>query len=604
MDTNTGGFLKPGSTDVSKVKDLQKKLKLEGIDIVVNGEFGKATETAVMNYKKSIGINDGFLTKNGSFAITPIVTPQMWGVLNASVAARLNPNGNITSGTYSPPVTKTELDWAKQLQQKISQFGYKPSQPERQKYDDIYQRQQMAKQIANGSVNPTQASPPTKEEMDWAKDMAVKMGQFGYKPNNAEKAKYQEIYQKNKISKSSPAQTEQPAENQTKINSGVTKAEMDWALKLQQMIKSGYQPNPQQEAKYNEIFAKYNSSQVNTPPQNQGVSKADYNWAVNFVNQVKNGYQPSAAEEARYQEIFQAQKTQKNSGSPTESELKWASHLEDRVNSQGYMPTQKEKETYENIFSRYNASQGNNQTQNSVATQSVSNNLGPEYTPPQQNQQPMLTSDGSKPTEAEVQWALTLEKKVKTNNYQPNQTELAAYNDISNRLINFNNKTAVDPLHGRSVQNMAQNIQPTGPATQGAVTQQELDWAQELQTKVSQGYKPSQTEMTMYTSIYNRAQGGGSQPQVNNNQQPNFNNNQPVSGNDDLPALENGNTQYQQPNIGPTINAPMLTVNSSSSDPELQWALGLLDKVQKGYPPTQEEALKYEQIIAKNRIAQ
>jgi peptidoglycan hydrolase-like protein with peptidoglycan-binding domain len=60
MKANPEGFLKPGSTDVSKVNDLQKKLKLTGMNIVVNGNFGDATEKAVISFKKSVGINDGY----------------------------------------------------------------------------------------------------------------------------------------------------------------------------------------------------------------------------------------------------------------------------------------------------------------------------------------------------------------------------------------------------------------------------------------------------------------------------------------------------------------------------------------------------------------
>src|SRR5438876_699712 len=83
------------------------------VNVVVNGQFGPATEQAVINFKKNVGINDGFLTKKGEYAVTPVVTPQTWNMINAQVASKLNPGGNIASGSYVPPVAAEELNWAK-----------------------------------------------------------------------------------------------------------------------------------------------------------------------------------------------------------------------------------------------------------------------------------------------------------------------------------------------------------------------------------------------------------------------------------------------------------------------------------------------------------
>ena len=256
MDNNPDGYLKPGSNDIGKVSDLQKKLKYLGSNnIVVNGTFGDATEKAVINFKKSVGINDGFLAKNGEFAVTSIVTPQMWGLLNASVASRLNPNSNINSGNYAPPVTAKELEWAKDFSHKVTKLGFKASPQDTAKYNDIYQRQRMNLQSNAGVIQPTDIKPPTPKELAWAKEVAVKKKEFGYTPTPEVVKKYNEIVQRQQLSKQTQVaptqQTPQPVQAQTQI---LTQENLAWAGNLMANMKRGYQPNPAEEAKYKAIF--------------------------------------------------------------------------------------------------------------------------------------------------------------------------------------------------------------------------------------------------------------------------------------------------------------------------------------------------------------
>ena len=70
MKSNPQGYLKPGENDVTATTDLQKKLKVVGYNVTVNGQFGNSTEQAVIRFKNSVGINDGYLTKNGKLCLS------------------------------------------------------------------------------------------------------------------------------------------------------------------------------------------------------------------------------------------------------------------------------------------------------------------------------------------------------------------------------------------------------------------------------------------------------------------------------------------------------------------------------------------------------
>jgi hypothetical protein len=763
IEANPDGYLQPGSSDVVKVKDLQKKLSFIGIKTVVNGEFGPATEQQVINFKKSVGINDGFLREKGDYAVTGVVTPQTWNILNAQVASKLNPNGNITNGSYVPPVTSAELQWAKDIQAKSLQFGYKLTPAERQKYEGIYQRQQMNK---NNTFNPNSVPAPTSQEMDWARELNNKIKQFGYKPNPQEIQRYQDIAQRQRIAKAQqnqPVQQTQQTQQQNNLPGGVTQAEMTWAANLMNKVRGGYRTTPDEEIKYQDIFSRSKAQNTNTQQAVIPPTQAEMQWASNLENKVNSqGYSPSPAEKAKYEEIYNRSKaanstsTQSASSIPvSQAELSWAQGFEAKVTNQGYQATPEEKARYESIYTRLN---------------SVGLEKGPG-TP---------AGPVQKPTDQELAWAMELERKTKEEKYQPTQNELAIYNDIAGKMENYtkaqqqangatpdelawastmynkmqggykptpqemgilnsiqskiqggqqttapvnnnpvsqpnNNPVANDPTSNfTAVTEFAYNAQtinafkaafpgvtyaggsipylpaaagkqaaqqfgfgsvselqsavganvdgkfgpetyfrlmgaqstgggqtvnkPTG-ASQGGVTQAELDWAVDLQTRFSGGYKPNDQEMAKYTDIFNRYKASGNQvvePSNNNNvasgsgaptqaeldwavalqsklstgYQPtaqdkaryeDIYNRYNASNGQVAPPI---NTQPVNSAYTPTIapNTPTANIDQNGTDPELQWALQLLDKVQQqGYMPTDAEIQKYEQVIAKNQ---
>ncbi len=768
IKSNPQGFLQPGSTDMGRVKDVQTKLNYLGMNMTVNGQFGSATEQAIIRFKKSVGINDGFLDKSGQWAVTPIVTPQTWSLLNSQVANKLNPSTNLANSSFKTPVTPQEMDWAKGMANKIQQFGYKPSEPERQRYENIYQRASQNGAVATQTQQPQAVTPPSDQEMNWAKGMANKVQQQGYKPTQQEIVAYQNIFNRNKAANEYKAQaqntkqvqqTQQPQANQ----GGVSPAEMSWATSLMQRVQQGYKPTADEQIKYQGIFDRskvQQTTQTQAPQQNNSpVTQNELTWAKNLETKVSQGYNPTQQEKDDYQNIYTrsqgggatapTQQTQQQSGTPvTQDELAWAQDLENKVNTQGYKPTQQEVTAYENIFNR-----AKNQTTPSQTQQPVQNT--------------QTVENSQRPSQQEVNWALELEQKSKTG-YQPTQSELAMYNDIASRLTNnseatqqvsqnntqvqqpvnqpdisneqpvqdnsvsnepfsYNQSTinnfksafpgvsfkgnsvpylptnvakqvatdygftsvselqsaigaSVDGKFGpetffkldqakrrgnqspeqtqtRPVQNATSVSQTSNAVNQNGVTQAELDWAVGLQDKFSQGYNPTQDEQVKYTDIFKRYQDSGNQvieentntqatslaPTQSNTSAPTqqevdwasnlqvkigqghqpsqhevaqytdiFNryqaNDNQVSQQANQPAQttqQNGGfippqSNQSQYNLDP--NTPTVGVDTSRADQNLQWALELLDKVQQqGYVPTNEEASRYEQVIAQNQ---
>lgn len=630
MKANPEGYLKPNSTDTSKVLDLQKKLKLTGMNIVVNGTFGDATEKAVINFKKSVGINDGYLTKNGDFAVSGIVTPKMWNILNSSVAARLNPNGNISAGTYAPPVTQAELNWAKQLSDKITQFGYKPSQAERAKYEEIFQRQRMNMQVNSGNLSTSDITPPTTQEIQWAKELATKVQNYGYKPSPQEKQTYSDIAERQKLSKSSTQTTQQPSQ--------LSQAELDWAVNMMQKIKSGYSPTPQEEVAYKKIFDLYSQQQVSGDVKKNSIPSTDeLKWASELEKKVDAGYHPTKSEKAQYDDIFA--RYEKTKPQTFEEQLKWAKDLEVKVNQQGYKPSEDEISKYNDIKSKLDA-------QNAEKTSKVDKTEQTEVV--NQPQDPLHGSS----VEIFGKVGNALNSWNKTHAGQPFPRENIFYpsvqgNLVSQALLNKEAKKGGDYLTRLSISGNApalyipslnssqassyqfsdgkifnrsinqeqttqqqeeetQEVQQTSrPQTQqvvsnpNAVSQEELDWAKTIEEKVNQGYKPSQAELDMYNDIFARYQSSG----VNTNSQP-----------VEQPRVQQNTTQVQRPQQVQQTNEPVYTQNVqpqtteqvsidvSNGSPELKWALQLLDRVQQGYQPTQQEIAQYEQIIAQNQV--
>ncbi len=93
--------------------------------------------------------------------------------------------------------------------------------------------------------------------------------------------------------------------------------------------------------------------------------------------------------------------------SVSQQEIDWGISLENKVKG-GYQPTQEEVAKYENIAQRLAASQTQQQHKTNTSVETVS--------------------------DEELKWALSLEEKLKSKNYQPTQEETAKYQNIAQRL--------------------------------------------------------------------------------------------------------------------------------------------------------------------------
>jgi hypothetical protein len=127
------------------------------------------------------------------------------------------------------------------------------------------------------------------------------------------------------------------------------------------------------------------------------------------------------------------------------------------------------------------------------------------------------------------------------------------------------------------VQDVQQPVSAQPPSAQ------ELDWASKFAEAVKNNYKYSPEELAQYKDIFSRYQAsGGAQQPVAQPQAPQVSS-QPV-----------GNALAGQPTS---------RINAGSGDPDLNWALQLLDAVKQGYVPTEQENQKYEQVIARNQAS-
>lgn len=633
MKANPEGFLKPGSTDVSKVNELQKKLKLTGMNIIVNGNFGDATEKAVISFKKSVGINDGYLNKNGDFAVTGIVTPKMWNILNSSVAARLNPNGNINAGTYAPPIAQGELNWAKDLSNKITKFGYKPSQSERARYEEIFQRQKMNEQVNSGNLTTNDITPPTQRELTWAKDLINKIQNYGYTPTAQEKQDYSNIAERQKLSKSNTS-------TQSNQTTQLSQADLDWATNMMQKMKAGYKPNPKEEAAYQKIFQIYSAQQQSGTTEvrkNSAPSTDELKWAKDLEAKVDAGYHPTKSEKANYDDIFA--RYEKSKPQTFDEQLKWAKDLEVKVNQQGYQPTEEEVNKYNEIKTKADSikAEKTQNTEQPSETENVSQPQDPLHGSSVEvfgkvgnalnswNKshagQPFPRDNVFYPSIQGnlVSQALLNQEAKKGGDYlgrlsisgnapalfipNINSSQASEYKFDNGKIFNRGISNSPAPTQQAKVEVQQQeeetvaNVQTqqqTAPASDpNAVSQEELDWAKSFEQNVNQGYKPAQAELDMYNDIFARYQSSG-----------NVSAQQNTAPQNNRPAPVQQETQVQQPvynqQVAPQSNE-QVSIDVSNGSPELKWALTLLDKVQQGYQPSQQEITQYEQIIAQNQ---
>lgn len=567
-------------------------------------------------------------------------------------------------------VSQQELDWAANMQERIVS-GYRPSAQEAAMYDNIQKR--YAAQPAQPTTAPApsgQLRPVTQGELDWATDMQNKITTQGYRPTPDEAARYTDIFNRYQSQPAAPAQPAQPAApvkpaepsynpGQTavvEVDNSVSQQELQWAIDLQNRIDTqGYKPTQQEIVRYTDIFNRYQASQAakpepaapnqptapaqptaptapvqNTPAMGSvgyivlgnahprgtmhvwsqapkdasGIQGPTGNWSVDknrlayispdgssridqndltaqlakqLNNQWRLVYTPPGQQAQPTQPTAPAQPTVPAAGGrgASPADVQWARDLEAKV-VQGHKPSQAE-------ISRYN------DIQMKLATYGMA-----QAAPAQGPAAPAAAAPAGAPvSQAEIDWAMQLQHKVQFENYQPSQQEVAQYTDIFTRYQQQGNQVTAPAAPAQPQAPVApaqtapaQPAAPTAPAG-STVSPEEVQWAQQLQQMVQQGYQASEQEVARYTDIYNRMQAAqGAGPQAPAQQQPGY------------------QTQPAAPvaPAAPPAAPGAVMINVAAADPELQWALELLNRYRQGYQPSASELVMYERIISTKAV--
>ncbi len=486
------------------------------------------------------------------------------------------------------PVSQDELNWAMAMQDKIVNTGYRPTPQEAAAYESIQQRYAAQQQSAPAAPQ-LGSGPVSEDELNWLR------AQAGKQLSGNDLARYQNITERY-LAQQNNGQVAAPQPAGQLLP--VTQEELNWALDLQNKIQSqNYQPNAQEVAKYKDIFNRYENqpaeptpapapaySPGETPPVaiDAKVSQGELDWAVDLQVRVDQGYKPTHHEIARYTDIFNryeaSQKpapapapTQPNTPAPvtpgapsapvthpgaSQTDVQWARAFENRV-AQGQAGTPDEISRYNNI-------------QMKLANYGMAPPAAPTVTATPN------AGAGEPLTQADIDWAMQLQHRVQYQGYQPTQQEINRYTDIYNRQ---QEPAPVQPSAPAAPAAPAAPVAPAAPA--GAPSAADMQWAQQLQTAVQQGYQASPEEIARFTDIYNRSQASQGQPGA-------------------APAA-------QQPPAAPVAppqqTAPgSVMINTGTPDNELQWALELLNRYRQGYQPSPTELAMYESIIAKKAV--
>ncbi len=417
--------------------------------------------------------------------------------------------------------------------------------------------------------------------------------------------------------------------NSPQLPVGVTQSDMNWALSLEDKVKGGYTPTAQENQVYQNIAAKLSEAMNNPTAQtqntqqpsvqataNMGVTQQELDWALALEAQVKQGYAPNAQETQAYQNIAAKMNAAKNAQTaPTtqsnpqtqnagasQEEINWALALEAKVKT-GYTPNAQETQAYQNIA----AKMASKNAQTFPTTQS--------------NPQTQATNLPAGVTQQEIDWALGLESKVK-GGYTPTAQETQAYQALAQKISTANSQQ---------------------PSTTKAkpVTQQEIDWALGLESKVKGGYTPTPQETANYQDLANRlqtqqqssgtpnasAQGNNRDwsawsqpftvpkslfettpriiqvPATLRSSAPSLPTYTSVNVGPDLNAGKTANVPRTLPTTG-TANKPVATNTGTVSKQEVDWALGLEAKVKGGYNPNESELYQYKNIADRLQASQ
>lgn len=394
-------------------------------------------------------------------------------------------------------------------------------------------------------------------------------------------------------------QPQQPQMTQSSGNQslpqGISQQEIDWAMSLEAKVKQGYQPTPQEAQAYkaleNKLANAATAPTTSSPApaaQAMPISQEELKWALELEAKSKQGYQPTQQEKDVYNALAQklsqaktnpAAQTTSQAPQVTQEEIKWALEMEEKV-KQGYQPTEQEVQTYKALENKLKA-QASAPAQQTVQTAQVA-------------------SSAPAPSQEELQWALQMEEKVKQG-YKPSDQETATYQAIFQKLAASQQAPA----------------NTSAPAVK-PVSQEEIQWALELEAKAKQGYQPTPEETSKYQDMAHRLQAQKQAPQNPQASQAQSNNRDwsawsqpftvprslfettpriiqvPATLRSAVPNLPT-HTAYNQGPTLPTQTAP----TGAASKAEIDWALALEDKVKKGYSPNQGEIAQYKTIFEK-----
>lgn len=223
------------------------------------------------------------------------------------------------------PVSQDEIAWALALESKVIRENYVPSADETERYKKIAELLATQQQV---SAPPSPVNTPPQipvgigvNEVAWALSLEEKV-KSGYQPTSEEVQAYQSLAER--MSGSQQRASSSPANIQTPMPLDIDASDVDWALNLEQKVKSGYQPSTEEVKRYESIAKRLSTSQqqdqtstrdwsnwsrpfsVPTPKVNSSLSKAELDWMQELMQRVhRSRYKPTDREMALYKQLIQ-----------------------------------------------------------------------------------------------------------------------------------------------------------------------------------------------------------------------------------------------------------------------------------------------------------
>jgi len=421
----------------------------------------------------------------------------------------------------APQVSDADIQWALQLEQKVK-GGQTPTPEETARYENIAQRLTQAQPTAPAAPAAPQVSDA---DIQWALQLEQKV-KGGQTPTPEETARYENIAQRLTQPQAQPTAPATPAAPQ------VSDADIQWALQLEQKVKGGQAPTPEETARYENIAQRLSAQQsgAQQPQAPTQQPNAPRNWSdwskpftvpaaptmplpisgpggqahLNVPTSLRGAPQTPPA--AMLNQAPGAPTA--SAGMPSQADIDWALQLEQRVNQQQYQPTPQETTRYQNIAQGIAAAK-------------------------QQGATPQAMPPAGMPAQADIDWALQLEQRVNQQQYQPTAQETARYQNIAQGIAAAQQpapppaQAPTQPVQPVSVPQQFPTQAPQQPAAQPAqagtnlppgLSQQELNWALQLEEKVKQGHQPNPQELAAYENIAQRLQQANTQA----SQQPQY----------------------------------------------------------------------------------